>query len=170
MKKLWFISFFVLFNLLFLVGCGDDTPDIDTSTPQGKLEQSVRTELKNYGGSLVKFRDIQVLDSGVDDSKLIVVNCDATILENRINTIKEYNYAIAYIAKAVYTSEIPVKNCTIALWSDVINTKTGEESNVNSYTLVIPPQNAEKINWENIDSIDITKSADSIEVHSVLRK
>ncbi|WP_302177275.1 hypothetical protein [Megamonas funiformis] len=170
MKKFAILSFFILFNLLFLVGCGEDSPNIDTSTPEGKLEQSVRTELENYGGTLVTFRDIQVLDSGVDDKKLIVVNCNGTILDNKLNTIKEYNIAIAHIVKAIYTSEIPIKNCTIAIWSDVVNTKTGEESNINSYTLVIPPQNTEKIKWENIDSIDITKNATNIEVHSVLRK
>ena len=52
---------------------------------------------------------------------------------------------------------------------DVVRKDTGREENHNIYGLTVRKDAADKINWKNIDSIDITKSAEIEKILPPLR-
>lgn len=132
------------------------------------LSTAAKKGVSSYGGVLIKYRDVNVTQHA-DGSYFVVVNCNGNILPNKADTLKEYKIAAAHIMKEIFGANVNLNGCTFAVWSDVVEKKTGHEENHNVYGLTVKKEAADKINWKNVDSLDITKSAETEKILPPLR-
>lgn len=140
----------------------------EASSVDSILSKAAEHGVSSYGGTLVKYKDINVTQH-VDGSYFIIVNCNGTILPDKSGTLKEYKIAAAYVMKDVFGANTNLNGCTFAVWSNVVEKKTGREENHNVYGITVKKDAADKINWSNVDSIDITKIAETEKILPPLR-
>ena len=138
------------------------------SSPEDILSKAAEKAISSYGGALVKYRDVTVT-AHPDGTYFVVVNCNGSMASNKTNTLKEYKITAAHVMKEVFATDVNLNGCDFAVWMDVVEKKTGREENHNVYGLTLRKDAADKINWKNIDSIDITKSAEIEKILPPLR-
>ena len=132
------------------------------------LAKASEKAVTSYGGSLVKYRDVTVT-AHPDGTYFVVVNCNGIVTSDKAGTLKEYKIAAAHVMKEVFATDVNLNGCDFAVWMDVVRKDTGREENHNIYGLTVRKDAADKINWKNIDSIDITKSAEIEKILPPLR-
>ena len=132
------------------------------------LAKAAEKAISSYGGALVKYRDVTVT-AHPDGTYFVVVNCNGIVTSDRSGTLKEYKIAAAHVMKEVFATDVNLNGCDFAVWMDVVRKDTGREENHNIYGLTVRKDAADKINWKNIDSIDITKSAEIEKILPPLR-
>ena len=132
------------------------------------LAKASEKAVSSYGGSLVKYRDVTVT-AHPDGTYFVVVNCNGIVTSDKAGTLKEYKIAAAHVMKEVFATDVNLNGCDFAVWMDVVRKDTGREENHNIYGLTVRKDAADKINWKNIDSIDITKSAEIEKILPPLR-
>ena len=131
------------------------------------LAKASEKAVSSYGGSLVKYRDVTVTPHP-DGTYFVVVNCTG-IMTDKVGTLDEYRIAAARVMKAMFATDVNLNGCNFAVWMDVVEKKTGREENHNVYGITLKREAADKINWKNVDSIDITKSAETEKILQPLR-
>lgn len=132
------------------------------------LAKAAEKAVSSYGGALVKYRDVTVT-AHPDGTYFVVVNCNGIVTSDKAGTLKEYKIAAAHVMKEVFATDVNLNGCDFAVWMDVVRKDTGREENHNIYGLTVRKDAADKINWKNIDSIDITKSAEIEKILPPLR-
>lgn len=132
------------------------------------LAKASEKAISSYGGALVKYRDVTVTPHP-DGTYFVVVNCNGIVTSDKAGTLKEYKIAAAHVMKEVFATDVNLNGCDFAVWMDVVRKDTGREENHNIYGLTVRKDAADKINWKNIDSIDITKSAEIEKILPPLR-
>ena len=131
------------------------------------LAKASEKAVSSYGGSLVKYRDVTVT-AHPDGTYFVVVNCNG-IMTDKKGTLAEYRIAATRVMKEIFATDVNLNGCDFAVWMDVVEKKTGREENHSGYGITLRREAADKINWKNVDSIDITKSADPEKILQPLR-
>ena len=131
------------------------------------LAKAAEKAVSSYGGALVKYRDVTVT-AHPDGTYFVVVNCNGTMTDKK-GTLAEYRIAATRVMKEMFATDVNLNGCDFAVWMDVVEKKTGREENHNVYGITLRREAADKINWKNVDSIDITKSADPEKILQPLR-
>lgn len=131
------------------------------------LAKAAEKAVSSYGGALVKYRDVTVT-AHPDGTYFVVVNCNG-IMTDKKGTLAEYRIAATRVMKEMFATDVNLNGCDFAVWMDVVEKKTGREENHNVYGITLRREAADKINWKNVDSIDITKSADPEKILQPLR-
>lgn len=117
---------------------------------------------------IIKYRDIVVTQQS-DGSNIVVANFTGEMGWDKQSTLKEYRRTAAHVMKEVFSSGVNVNGCDFVVWMNVIDKKTGKEDTWNIYGLTLKKDAADKINWENVDQIDITQSAETEKILPILR-
>ena len=132
------------------------------------LSRSVSVALDSYHSPLVKFDAVTYKNSG-DGNIMVDVSLNASYGLYKDNTISSYNKVAAHVFKEIYSSDLPVSNCSISFNVPLLNSQTGDEHIEMAYGIAMSREKASLINWNNIDDIDITQSANHPYMHPSLR-
>lgn len=83
-----------------------------------------------------------------------------------------YQICCKEVFKGLYTSSMgaKIKDVKINIYTKIINTATGKEIDTVVYMLSMTKENANKMNWQNIDVVDIEKAATEKFIHPALQK
>ena len=135
--------------LVVCPGCGGK--DYDMSTAQGCVEQALH---EGGGGQKIKSID--------GDAPMMTVNVVFPIVSKYDTTKTVMNVTSAHICKNLFANskyKNPPDKVAICFWADVVEKKTGKDSQIVVYSMIINRKDTAGINWDKVDAIDITKSA-----------
>ncbi|WP_288312848.1 hypothetical protein [uncultured Selenomonas sp.] len=166
---------------------GKEEKPQEAQTQQQEQQQDVQTEPALTGEEADKAEITKIVQNSVksadyrdititkiaDTEKYNVVlflNGKDNLTTNMIYT--GYKNSCKEGFKGLYTSSMgeKINDVKISIYTRMVNTQTGEESEDIIYMLAMTRARANQMHWENIDSVDIEKAATEKFMHPALRK
>lgn len=180
-KCLLLLSTFLLLCSVIL-GCGGSTDKSPSSTiaptstpvaqeantPEQKLKVIAKKSIDNYGGILVKYKSVNIIDD-LSGNFSVIVTCNGDILPNHKNTVAEYEIAAKKLAKDLYSSGQNINLVGLDIICPVVDTKTGENFDLHAWRVFIRKTVANNVkNWDGVNLKTLVDKAD-YKQHKILR-